>query len=129
VGQVFESFLRTSHPSKSNGIEFNSYAANHLARPRARRKVKLDGNLASHRALRLLRKENPSLQGVVIRRSRQLNHLVECNRRVIKRRCTPTLSVKSFLTAAITLAVCWGLLGFGKLQFEIRHQWVAPLNG
>jgi len=35
--------------------------------PRPPQKVNLDGNTASHRALRLLRKENPNLQGVVIR--------------------------------------------------------------
>ena len=44
--------------------------------PRPPQKVNLDGNAASHRALRLLRKENPNLQGVVIRSSRYLNNIV-----------------------------------------------------
>jgi transposase-like protein len=44
--------------------------------PRRPRKLNLDGNAASHRALRLLRKENPELQSVVIRSCRYLNNIV-----------------------------------------------------
>jgi transposase-like protein len=66
--------------------------------------VNLDGNAASHQALRLLRKENPNLQGVVIRSSRYLNNIVEQDHRAIKRRCASMLALKSFRTAAITLA-------------------------
>jgi putative transposase len=72
--------------------------------PRPPQKVNLDANAASHRALRLLRKVNPNLQGVVIRSSRYLNNIVEQDHRAIKRRCAPMLSLKTFRTAAITLA-------------------------
>ncbi len=51
-----------------------------------------------------LRKENPNFQGVVIRSSRYLNNIVEQDHRAIKRRCAPMLSLKTFRTAAITLA-------------------------
>ncbi len=44
--------------------------------PRPPKKVNLDGNAASHRALRLLRKENPNLRSMVIRKCRYLNNIV-----------------------------------------------------
>jgi transposase-like protein len=88
--------------------------------PRPPRKVNLDGNAASHRALRLLRKENPNLQGVVIRSSRYLNNIVEQDPRAIKRRCAPMLSLKSFRTAAITLAGVELAHRIRKGQFSLR---------
>jgi len=98
-----------------------------------------DGNLASHRALRLLRKENPNLQGVVIRQSRYLNNIVEQDHRAIKRRCAPMLSLKSFCTAAITLAGVELAHRIRKGQFSLRpgatpelsslkHLWTHALN-
>ncbi len=45
--------------------------------PRRPRKVNLDGNAASHRALRLLRQENPEWRSVVVRSRRYLNNIVE----------------------------------------------------
>ena len=74
---------------------------NYPLRPR---KLNLDGNAASHLALRLLRQENPALQSVVIRSRRYLNNIVEQDHRAIKRRCAPMLALKSFRTAAVTLA-------------------------
>jgi transposase-like protein len=88
--------------------------------PRPPQKVNLDGNAASHRALRLLRKENPNLNGVVIRSSRYLNNIVEQDHRAIKRRCAPMLSLKSFRTAAITLAGVELAHRIRKGQFSLR---------
>ena len=88
--------------------------------PRPPQKVNLDGNAASHRALRLLRKENPNLKGVVIRSSRYLNNIVEQDHRAIKRRCAPMLSLKSFRTAAITLAGVELAHRIRKGQFSLR---------
>ena len=88
--------------------------------PRPPQKVNLDGNTASHRALRLLRKENPNLQGVVIRSSRYLNNIVEQDHRAIKRRCAPMLSLKTFRTAAITLAGVELAHRIRKGQFSLR---------
>jgi hypothetical protein len=45
--------------------------------PRRPRKVNLDGNAASHRALRLLRQENPEWRSVVVRSRRYLNNIVK----------------------------------------------------
>lgn len=67
------------------------------------RKVNLDGNAASHRGLRLLRREDPRWQSVVVRSRRYLNNIVEQDHRAIKRRCVSMLGFKSFRTAAITL--------------------------
>jgi transposase-like protein len=88
--------------------------------PRPPQKVNLDGNAASHRALRLLRKENPNLQRVVIRSSRYLNNIVEQDHRAIKRRCAPMLSLKTFRTAAITLAGVELAHRIRKGQFSLR---------
>jgi transposase-like protein len=88
--------------------------------PRRPRKLNLDGNAASHRALRLLRKENPDLQSVVIRSSRYLNNIVEQDHRAIKRRCAPMLALKSFRTAAVTLAGVELAHRIRKGQFSLR---------
>jgi transposase-like protein len=66
--------------------------------------VNLDGNAASHRALRLLRNEDPKWKGVTVRYCRYLNNIVEQDHRAIKRRCASMLGLKSFRTAAITFA-------------------------
>ena len=66
--------------------------------------MNFDGNAASHRALRLLRQENPEWRSVVVRSNRYLNNIVEQDHRAIKRRCAPMLALKTFRTAAITIA-------------------------
>jgi hypothetical protein len=68
----------------------------------------------------LLRKENPNLHGVVIRSSRYLNNIVEQDHRAIKRRCAPMLSLKTFRTAAITLAGVELAHRIRKGQFSLR---------
>jgi transposase-like protein len=72
--------------------------------PRWPRKVTLVGNSASHRALRLLRREDPKWKYVLVRSCRYLNNIVEQDHRPIKRRCAPMTGFKSFNNAAITLA-------------------------
>jgi transposase-like protein len=67
-------------------------------------KVNLDGNAASHRALRLLGNEDPKWKSVEVRSCRYLNNVVEQDHRAIKRRCASMLGLKSFRTAAITFA-------------------------
>jgi hypothetical protein len=66
--------------------------------------VNLDGNAASHRALRLLGYENPKWKSAVIRYCRYLNNIVEQDHRAIKQRCASVLGLKSFRTAAITFS-------------------------
>ena len=67
-------------------------------------KVNLDGNTATHRALRLLGAEDPHWGVVVVRGRRYLNNIVEQDHRAIKRRCASMLGLKTFRTAAFTLA-------------------------
>ncbi len=88
--------------------------------PRQPQKLNLDGYAASHRALRLLVQENPDLQSVVIRSSRYLNNIVEQDHRAIKRRCAPMLALKSFRTAAVTLAGVELAHRIRKGQFSLR---------
>jgi transposase-like protein len=75
-----------------------------INRSRWPRKVNLDGNAASHRALRLLGDEDPRWKPVSVSRRRYLNNIVEQDHRAIKRRRAPMLGLKSFETAAVTLA-------------------------
>jgi transposase-like protein len=51
-----------------------------------------------------MRQENSEWQSVEIRSRRYLNNIVEQDHRAIKRRCAPMLAMKSFRTAATTLA-------------------------
>jgi hypothetical protein len=66
--------------------------------------VNLDGNAASHRALRLLSTEDPKWKAVAVRCCRYLNNVVEQDHRAIKRRCACMLGLKSVKTAVITFA-------------------------
>ncbi len=83
------------------------------------RKVNLDGNAASHRALRLLCKQDPRWRSVIVRCRRYLNNIVEQDHRAIKRRCAPMLGLKSFRTASITLAGIELAHRIRKRQFSI----------
>jgi transposase-like protein len=67
-------------------------------------KINVDGNSATHRGLRLLADEDHRWRGVEVRVRRYLNNVVEQDHRAIKQRCAPMLGLKSFRSAAITLA-------------------------
>jgi hypothetical protein len=64
----------------------------------------LDGHTPSHRALRLLRRENPKWKYVEVRSCKYLNNIIEQDHRAIKRRCASMKGFKSFANAAITIA-------------------------
>jgi len=83
--------------------------------------VNLDGNAASHRALRLLRNEDPKWKGVSVRYCRYLNNIVEQDHRAIKRRCACMLGLKSFKTAAITFAGVELANRIRKRQYSFGH--------
>jgi len=101
-GKTVDSLLCTDRGESSARAFFTKALKTH--EPRRPRKLNLDGNAASHRALRLMRLENPAWRRVVIRSRRYLNNIVEQDHRAIKRRCVPMLALKSFRTAAVTLA-------------------------
>ena len=67
-------------------------------------KINLDGNKATHPGLRLLGKEDCRWRAVEIRARSYLNNVVEQDHRAIKQRCASMLGLKSFGSAAITLA-------------------------
>ena len=101
-GKSVDFLLRADRGMDAAQAFFRKVVATHL--PSWPRKVNLDGNTASHRALHLLRREDPRRQSVVVRTRRYLNNIVEQDHRAIKRRCAPMMGFKSFRTAAITLA-------------------------
>jgi transposase-like protein len=96
------------------------------------------GMRQSHRALRLLRQENPEWRSVVVRSNRYLNNIVEQDHRAIMRRCAPMLALKSFRTAAVTLAGVELAHRIRKRQFSfgrrgsrrflsLKHLWARAL--
>jgi transposase-like protein len=101
-GKSVDHLLRADRGIDAAQAFFRNAAATHL--PGWPRKINLDGNAASQRALRLLRDEDQRWQAVVMRTRRYLNNIVEQDHRAIKRRCAAMLGFKSFSTAAITLA-------------------------
>jgi transposase-like protein len=85
-------------------------------------KINVDGNSATHRALRWLAAEDYRWQDVEVRARRYLNNVIEQDHRAIKQRCAPMLGLKSFRSAAITFA---GI----ELAHRVRkQQYLLPLN-
>jgi transposase-like protein len=116
-GKTVDSLLCTDRSESAAGAFFSK--ALKTQQDRLPRKVNLDGNAATHRALRLLRQENPVWRPVVIRSCRYLNNIVEQDHRAIKRRCAPMLALKSFPTAAITLAAWSSRIVFASARFPL----------
>jgi transposase-like protein len=102
-GKSVDSVLRGDHSMEAAQVFFRNAVASQWS-PGWPSKVNLDGNAASHRALRLLGQEHPRWKAVVVRGRRYLNNIVEQDHRAIKRRCASMLGFKSFRTAAVTLA-------------------------
>ena len=100
-GKSVESLLCTDRSIDSAQAFFRKAVVTHQDCPR---KVNIDGNAASLKALRLLGAEDARWQSVIVRTRRYLNNIVEQDHRAIKHRCAAMLGLKSFRTAAITLA-------------------------
>ena len=67
-------------------------------------KINPHGHAAGHRALRRLSQVDPGWESMAVRSNRCLINLLEQDHRAIKQRCASMLGLKSFRTAAITLA-------------------------
>ncbi len=127
-GKSVGSLLRADRGIDAAQAFFRSAVATQQSRwPR---KVTLDGNAASHRALRLLWQEDKKWQSIVVRSCRYLNNIVEQDHRAIKRRCASMLGFKSFKTAAITLAGIELAHRIRKRQFSLGrgrpHRHTSP---
>lgn len=89
--------------------------------------------MPSHRALRLLRRENPKWKYVEVRSCKYLNNIIEQDHRAIKRRCTSMKGFKSFANAAITIAGIELAHRIHKRQFSFgpgrqRRDWSLRLR-
>jgi hypothetical protein len=135
-GKTVDSLLCTDRSESAARAFFSKALKTH--QPRWPRKLNLDGNAASHRALRLLRQENPEWRSVVVRSRRYLNNIVEQDHRAINRRCASMLALKSFRTAAVTLAGVELAHRIRKRQFSfgrgdpgrfcsLKHLWARAL--
>ena len=102
-GKSVESLLCDNRGMEAAQAFFRKAVDSHWA-PGWPRKVNLDGNTASHRALRLLGHSDPRWKKVVVRGRRYLNNIVEQDHRAIKRRCASMTGFKSFATATVALA-------------------------
>jgi len=86
-------------------------------------KINIDGNKATLRGLRSLGDEDHRWRHIEVRARRYLNNVVEQDHRAIKQRCASMLGLKSFSSAAVTLA---GI----ELAHRIRkEQYLLPLQG
>jgi transposase-like protein len=85
-------------------------------------KVNLDGNAASHCALRLLGGEDARWQRVEVRARRYLNNVIEQDHRAIKQRCTSMLGLKSLRTAVATLSGIELAHRIRKRQFTLAYE-------
>ena len=115
--------------SKTRGIA----AAQHFFRKavdthagRLPKKVTLDGHVPSHRALRLLRKENVNWKHVQVRSCKYLNNIVEQDHRAIKSKCRAMKSFQSFRSAFTTIAGLELAHRIRKRQFLGLHPDRAP---
>ena len=93
--------------SKTRGIAaaqhfFRKAVATHAGR--FPKKVTLDGHVPSHRALRLVRRENVNWKYVKVRSCKYLNNIVEQDHRAIKTKCRAMKSFQTFRSAATTIA-------------------------
>ena len=118
-GKSVGSLLRSDRGMEAAQEFFRkALAANKFRRPTT---VNLDGNAASHRALRLLADENPNWKSVDVRCCRYLNNVVEQDHRAIKRRCASMLGLKSFKTAAICFSGVELAHRIRKQQFSLAR--------
>jgi len=85
-------------------------------------KINVDGYAATHLALRMLGKKDRRWRSVEVRSNRYLNNIVEQDHRAIKRRCASMLGLKSFHTAAVTLAGIELAHRIRKRQFSLASE-------
>ena len=100
-GKTVASVLRADRGMEAAQDYFRKAVASNGSR--LPRKINLDGNAASHRALRLLAREDPGWRSVVVRCSRYLNNIVEQDHRAIKRRVNAKQGFREFQAASRTI--------------------------
>lgn len=101
-GKSVGSLLCTDRDMESSGAFFRAVVVH--GRIPWPEKINIDGNSATLRSLRLLGEEDPRWRQVTVRTRRYLNNVVEQDHRAIKQRRAPMRGLKSFRSAAVTLA-------------------------
>lgn len=81
--------------------------------------VNIDGNAATLVGLKLLARDDPRWRNVQVRENRYVNNLIEQDHRAVKRRSAAMHGLKSFNTAAITLAGVELAHRIRKRQFDL----------
>ena len=119
-GRTVDFYLSETRDIGAAMAFFRKALANHPNKPP--RKITVDGYRATHRALRLLRRRNPTWRRVIVRSCQYLNNIVEQDHRAIKRRVAPMLGFKTFRTAATTLMGIGLAHRIRKNQFSIGYR-------
>ena len=101
-GQTVDFLLRPDRGMAAAKAFFRKALDSHADRPP--RKVTLDGHIPSHRAPRILRREQVAWRRVQVRSCKYLNNVIVQDHRAIKRRCAPRKGFKSASNAATTIA-------------------------
>jgi len=94
-GKTVDFLIRRDRGIAAAQAFFRKALGSHL--PRWPRRVTLYGHVPSHRAVRLLRCEDPKWRSVAVQTCKYLNNVVEQDNRAIKRRCAPTATPWSSL--------------------------------
>jgi transposase-like protein len=89
------------------------------SKPSGARRITLDGDAASHRAVRELRADGSLPSGTKLWSSKYLNNLIEQDHRGLKQRIAVMLGFKDFRHAAITIAGIELMHRFRKGQFRL----------
>jgi transposase-like protein len=84
------------------------------------RSIILDGDAASHRAVRALNADGSRPEDTKLRSSKDLNNLIEQDHRGVKLRLDPMLGLKRFRTAAIMIGGIELLRRIHTGQFNLR---------
>ncbi|MES2607631.1 MAG: IS6 family transposase [Pseudomonadota bacterium] len=99
-GQTIDFFLSKTRDTQA-ALNFFNKAINSSGQPE---KVNMDKSGANLASLKLVNKELPDTEQIVIRQVKYLNNMIEQDHRGIKRITNPMLGFKNFLCAEATLA-------------------------
>ena len=119
-GRTVDFYLSEQRDIRAAMTFFRKALASHPNKPP--RKITVDGYKATHRALRLLRRRNPTWRRVVVRSCQYFNNIVEQDHRAIKRRVAAMLGFRTFYSAATTLMAIELAHRIRKRQFSIGYR-------
>jgi len=123
VGRTVDFRLSARRDVAAAKAFFRKAIKNHQRPPQT---ITLDGDAASHRAVRELKADGSLPTDTKQRSSKYLNNLIEQDHRSVKQRIAVMLGFKQFRHAAITIAGIERMHRIRKGQFGLRRLGAAP---